>query len=232
MALDANFWPALWNLATASGTRPEVLLTVWFAESGLDPAAVNVDGCIGLNQTCPKELGGPGLPSTPEAYRASSASQQVAWIAPQVLAAVKLNGGPFASAARAYQANLMPATLTTARRSGDVIMSKSGPYPMEYAANAGLDVNRDGKITLQDLGDYLVGVVRDRGYDVDHGAPLSVAIHTAYANRPPHAPWNSPNLVIREPGPAVAGRGRASGVLGALLVGAVLVGAVSRRSTA
>ena len=89
MALDSNFWPALWNLAAASGTRPEVLLTVWFAESGLDPTAMNVDGCIGLNQTCPKELGGPGFPSTPEAYRASPASEQVGWIAPQVLAAVR-----------------------------------------------------------------------------------------------------------------------------------------------
>ena len=227
MALDSNFWPALWNLAVASGTRPEVFLTVWFAESGLEPTAQNVDGCIGLNQTCPKEMGGPGFPSTAEAYRALPAGQQVAWIAPQVHAAVKLNGGPFASAARYYQANLLPATLATAKRSGDVIASKAGPYPMEYAANAALDVNRDGRITLQDLGDYLAALVRDHGYNVDQGAPLSVAIHTAYANRPPNAPWTSPSLVLREPRPAVAQR-RGIGVLGALAFGGVLVAAVSR----
>jgi hypothetical protein len=232
MALDANFWPALWNLAIASGTRPEIFLTVWFAESGLDPTAENRDGCIGLNQTCPKEWGGPAFPSTPQAYQAAPASEQVAWITPQVLAANKLNGGPFLSAARAYQANLMPATLTTARGSGDVIMSKFGPHPMEYAANEALDVNRDGKITLQDLGDYLVRVVSERGYDVDLGAPLSVAIHTAYTHRPANAPWTSPSLVIREPASAVARRSRSAGVLGALLLGAVLAGAASRRSTA
>src|SRR5258708_20136358 len=129
MTLDANFWPALWNLAAASGTRPEIFLTVWFAESGLDPSIVNKDGCIGLNQTCPKEIGGPGFPTTPEAYAALPASEQVAWIAPQVLSQVKLNGGPFQSAARSYQANFIPATLTPANAPAAPLAPKVHPYP-------------------------------------------------------------------------------------------------------
>src|SRR5579859_3446037 len=103
MALDRLFWPALWGLATESGTRPEVFLTVWFAESGLDPSAENAIGCIGLNQSCPTSLGGPGFPSTPGAYKAATASEQVGWIANQVLAQVRANGGPFRSAARYFQ---------------------------------------------------------------------------------------------------------------------------------
>jgi hypothetical protein len=228
MTLDANFWPALWSLAAASGTRPEIFLTVWFAESGLDPSIVNKDGCIGLNQTCPKEIGGPGFPTTPEAYAALPASEQVAWIAPQVLSQVKLNGGPFLSAARYYQANFMPATLTTAKRAGDVIASKFGPYAMEYANNAGLDMNKDGKITLSDLGDFLVHVVNDYGYDVDKGAPLSTAIHTAYLHAPPRPLWSSPALVIRERGPAVASKGRGGAVVIALCFGGLLAAAGAR----
>lgn len=228
MTLDANFWPALWNLAAASGTRPEIFLTVWFAESGLDPSIVNKDGCIGLNQTCPKEIGGPGFPSTPEAYSALPASEQVAWIAPQVLSQVKLNGGPFQSAARYYQANFMPATLATAKRAGDVIASKVGPYAMEYEANKGLDMNKDGKITLSDLGDFLEHVVNDYGYNVDSGAPLSTAIHTAYLHAPPHPLWTSPALVIRERGPAIASKGRGGAVVIALCFGGLLAAAGAR----
>jgi hypothetical protein len=228
MTLDANFWPALWNLAAASGTRPEIFLTVWFAESGLDPSIVNKDGCIGLNQTCPKEIGGPGFPTTPKAYAALPASEQVAWIAPQVLSQVKLNGGPFQSAARYYQANFMPATLTTVRGAGDVIASKFGPYAMEYEANKGLDMNKDGKITLSDLGDFLVHVVNGYGYDVDKGAPLSTAIHTAYLHAPPRPLWSSPALVIREREPAVASKGRGGAIVIALCFGGLLAAAGAR----
>src|SRR5579859_4531633 len=122
MNLDDAFWPALWSLATSVGTRPETLLAVWFAESGLDPGAQNAIGCVGLNQTCPREIGGPGFPNDDAAaYASAPASGQVAWIAPQVASAVHLNGGPFRSGARYYQANFLPATLATAKRPGDVI---------------------------------------------------------------------------------------------------------------
>ncbi len=195
MALDDAFWPALWKLAMATGTRPELLLCVWFAESDLEPTAENSAGCIGLNQTCPKP-NGPGFPSTPAAYKGSPASAQVAWIARQVESAVKLNGGPFQSAARYWQANWMPATLSTAKAPDAVIAGKDGPYAWAYRDNAGLDADKDGRITLQDLGDRLELLVLSRG------APLTRAIRLAYANRPAAAPWSEPELVIHEPAPA------------------------------
>jgi hypothetical protein len=225
MALDTNFWPALWSLAIRAKTRPEILLTVWFAESELDPSAQNSLGCIGLNQTCPAGVGGPGFPSTPEAFRAAPASEQVGWIANQVLSQARANGGGFRSAARYQQANFLPATLKTATRPRDVIAARGGPYAVAYEQNKGLDVSGDGAITLADLGDYLERMVRERGIDVDHGAPLEVAIQTAYsaAYLPAGAPWRSPLLVLREPAPA-AGNGRGAAV--ALLTTATLFGAL------
>jgi hypothetical protein len=227
MVLDAYFWPALWGLAIDANTRPEVLLTVWFAESALDPSAQNSLGCIGLNQTCPASVGGPGFPSTPEAYRSASASEQVAWIAPQVLAQARLNGGGFRSAARYYQANFLPATLATAKRPTDVIAARGGPYAAAYEANRGLDFSGDGAITLADLGDYLARVVLERGIDVDHGAPLETAIRTAYSapHLPSNAPWRSAELVVREPEAAPV-RPRRGGT-GVLVTLAGLVGALA-----
>jgi hypothetical protein len=218
MALDAEFWPSLWKLAAASQTRPEVFLTVWFAESGLDPKARNPKtGCIGLNQTCAAEIGGPGFPSSAQAFQAADASGQLDWIAPQVLDQVRRNGGGFRSAARYQQANWLPATLDSAKAPNDVIAGAGGPFAAAYRDNATFDVHKRGSITLADLGDYLEQVVTTRGIDVDRGAPLEVAIHTAYApsNRPTWAPWTSPNLVIHEPGPTRSPRG-GGGVLVAM----------------
>jgi hypothetical protein len=193
MPLDDAFWPALWDAALASGTRPEVLLAVWYAESGLDPSAKNSIGCIGLNQSCPTPYG-PGFPNDDgAAYQAAPASAQVAWIKPQLLHLVALNGGGFASAARYRQANWLPATLATAKAPGDVVAAATGPYAVAYAANRELDVRNAGVVTVDDLGLGLEQLV------THHGAPLDVAIATAYAHRPDGAPWASPRLVLFEP---------------------------------
>ena len=196
MPLDEAFWPALWDAALASGTRPEVLLAVWYAESGLEPTIQNAIGCIGLNQSCPKP-NGPGFPGDDASgYKATPASGQVtAWIKPQLLGLVARNGGPFRSAARYRQANWLPATLATAKRPGDIIAAAAGPYAWAYEANRGLDVRGAGAVTLDDLGFGLEQLI-------DHGAaaPLERAIATAYAHRPDNAPWTAPDLVLYEPG--------------------------------
>lgn len=213
MPLDDAFWPALWDAALASGTRPEVLLTVWYAESSLESTAENSIGCIGLNQSCPAP-NGPGFPSgDAAAYKASPASAQVAWIKPQLLGQVHLNGGPFRSAARYRQANWMPATLATAKQPGSVIAGATGPYAWAYEANRGLDVRGDGAITLDDLGLGLAQLI------ARSGAPLEQAIATAYAHRPDGAPWNGPDLVLYEPG----GGGRKALALGILALGAIAI---------
>ena len=201
MALDEAFWPALWSLALRSGTRPEVFLAVWLYESELDPTAQNSIGCTGLNQSCPTSIGGPGFPGGDDqvdAYRASPASAQLGWIAPQVLRAVASNGGPFQSAARYYQANLLPATLAHVRAPGDVIAARAGPYASAYTSNAQLDVNGDGAITLDDLGHALQQKIQSSG------SLLSDAIAQTYAAAPAGAPWTQADLVLFEPGASPA----------------------------
>lgn len=194
MPLDEAFWPALWDAALSSGTRPEVLLAVWYAESGLDPSAENSIGCVGLNQSCPKP-NGPGFPGDdPTAYKAAPASEQVAWIKPQLLALIARNGGPFASAARYRQANWLPGSLAVAKQPGDVVAAAGGPYAFAYDANRGLDVRHAGAVTVADLGLGLAQLI------AVHGAPLEQAIAAAYAHRPPGAPWSGPALVLYEPG--------------------------------
>lgn len=198
MNLDDAFWPALWSLvALPSGTRPEVFLAVWLAESGLEPSAQNAIGCTGLNQSCPAP-NGPGFPGgDAAAYRSAPASAQLAWIAPQVMRAIALNGGaPFTSAARYYQANFLPATLPKATGPDDVIAGAEGPYASAYAANRDLDVDGDGAITLDDLGASLERTA------AAYGSTLSDAIAAAYAHAPPGAPWESPAVVFYPPGGA------------------------------
>lgn len=200
--LDAAFYPALWDLAIATGSRPEVFLIVWWAESGLNPGIANTSGCVGLNQSCPKSIGGPGFP---DGYQGWPASQQLTqWIAAQVTSEIHDNGGPFLSAARYQQANFLPATLPNsaapgpkAKLPGDVICAKAGPYASAYAGNAQFDLDKTGTITLDDLGTYLQ--TRASG---KYGANLRSAIATTYGQVPAGAPWSSPAAdPYHEPGP-------------------------------
>ena len=218
MNLDAAFWPALWELSRATQTRPEIFLAVWFAESGLDPTAANSIGCIGLNQTCPASIGGPGFPATPEAFKASTASEQLAWIAQNVKRAAA-QYGPFRSAARYYQANFLPGTLGVAKRPGDVVAAHAGPYAAAYDANRLLDVTGDGAITLDDLASYLERKV------AQHSDFQSAVLQT-YANRPEGAPFQSPQLALYEPGP----RGnRGAGLMAGLFVSVFAITWLRRR---
>ena len=204
--LDGAFFPLMWTVvAIPAGTRPEIFLAAWLYESDLEPSARNAIGCVGLNQTCPKP-GGPGFPNDDaEGFRAMPASYQLSWIAPQVLSAIALNGGPFRSAARYYQANFLPATLATAKAPGDVIAGRGGPYAQAYAANAQLDVNGDGAITLDDLAHALEAKI------LASGTKLSDAIAQVYAAAPEGAPWAAPDLVLFEPASSTGAIARGGG---------------------
>lgn len=217
--LDDAFYPALWALALETGTRPETFLAVWNYESGLNPQAQNADGCIGLNQSCPKP-NGPGFPNNdPTAYQAMTASEQLAWIRPQVLAQTQANRGSFASAARCYQANFIPASLPFAKRPRDVICARGGPYAKAYASNAQLDVSKDGAITLEDLGHVMATHATDFA--------LLDAIAKTWAVRPENAPWDSAQLFAYELGPP-AGRSGFGGVVFGLVLSAFLAAAHAR----
>lgn len=202
MSLDAAFWPALWDLAIAERVRPEVLLCVWWAESSLDPAAQNQIGCIGLNQSCPRSIGGPGFPTAdPSTYKGWAASAQLAWIHPQIAGAIALDGGrPFRSAARYRQATFLPGSLPKARGPNDTIAAGDGPYATQYRGNVGLDFDHDGRITLQDIGDQLYDAIAKRG------GYLRGVIAEAYRHAPAGAPWTEPlsmEATVYEPGSAL-----------------------------
>jgi len=208
--LDAAFWPALWAMASKYNVRPEVLLTIWWAESGLNPKAQNHQGCTGLNQSCPKSMGGPGFPVDVSVYKNWPASQQLTWIEPQLAAALALAGAPFQSAARYQQANWLPGTLKTATQPGDVIAASTGTYAAAYAGNCQFDQKpgsvacaldhktHAGTVTLQDLGDYL-----QSKYTGGFGSILRSAVTQAYASAPAGAPWSAPLADwFHEPGSA------------------------------
>lgn len=223
--LDPPFYPALWSLSIAVRTRPEIFLVVWWEESGLNPGAKNKVGCLGLNQSCPKSIGGPGYPDGYDSWPASE--QLTGWIAGQVRSGIALNGGPFLSAARYLQANMLPATLKDARAPGDVIAGKAGPYASAYAGNSQFDVQRDGTITLGDLGDYLAKACAS-----SYAANLRSAIATTYAQAPAGAPWKA---ALPDPyhaagsssgGAAVASRGGAP-VLAVATIGGALAAIVA-----
>jgi hypothetical protein len=241
--LDAAFLPTLWTLAIEHRTRPEILLLTWWAESGLDPRAKNKGGCIGLNQSCPRP-DGPGFPTAdPEEYRGWPASRQLSWIGPQLAAAIALNGGPFESAARYWQGNILPASLQSAVRPLDVVMAREGPYARAYEANKGLDYGQDRRVTLEDIGDTMAdALVRKKGEGF-----LRALVERAYHERPEEVLWSEPLALwdaVYEPGstrhvPAAGGgrapapRGRGAGAAFGLVAVALLgVGVLARRRAA
>jgi hypothetical protein len=237
--LDSAFYPALWQLALQTKTRPEIFLIVWAEESGLNPGAINSVGCTGLNQSCPSgpPTYGPGFPT---GYEDWPASQQVSqWIGKQVVSSIALNKGPFLSAARALQANLLPATLATVTTPTATICGKAGPYASAYAGNSQFDVDKSGTITLQDLGDYLQKMAAGPLY-----GGLRSAIATAYAQAPAGAPWSAPLVdPYHEPGtapgpglPPPPGKGlpvasRGSPVLAVMTIGGGLAAIVALAKT-
>jgi hypothetical protein len=243
MPLDAAFPAALWTLAQSCATRPEVLLLVWWAESGLDPASKNQIGCIGLNQSCPRPYG-PGFPtSDPETYRRWPASQQLTWVGPQLEAACALHGGPFESAARYWQANILPKSLETAHAPDDTIAARAGPYAAAYRSNRGLDFTGDGRITLNDMGDVMARqLAAGRAGGAHH---VQRIIDDVYRARPADARWNTPLALwdavyetgsvrhVPEPGAAPmqarAGGEAGTGIAVVFLAGLAFVSAARRR---
>lgn len=175
--LDAAFYPALWSLAGRLSTRPEFLLLPWYAESGLNPQALNSLGYVGLNQLDSGYLRRIGV--DPAEYRLRPASGQLGPIEGFLRPLVGLNRGGFVSAANAYQANFWPASLVRGNGPDVVIVSANGPgsEPAAYRANSGLDFDKNGRITVGDLANHLAKLSRNGDY--------KAALAALYAVCPP-----------------------------------------------
>jgi hypothetical protein len=171
MSLDDAAYPALWNITSQTGIKPEWLLPVLWLESGFNPAVPNQAGqpFYGLNQAS-VSLIQTYAGVSPDVYLTWSASQQLNTVVLGYLKGLVSSYGPLRSATRCYQANFLPGTLNTARKLGDVITSSPSAF---YNANAGLDVNHDGSITVGDLAANMARVART--------PQVQSAIKTAYA---------------------------------------------------
>jgi hypothetical protein len=146
MTVDAGFPAALWAMYAATGIRPEWVVPVLYSESGLNPAAENSIGCVGINQACPFAV------PTPEGYTTWTASQQLTGIVSPMYKAIVRKFGALRSGTRCYQANFLPATLATAKDLGSVLARQGGAV---YAANAGFDWQHQGTITVGDLAHFI-----------------------------------------------------------------------------
>lgn len=152
---------ALWQIASATGIKPEWLLPVLSHESGFNPAVQNQAGAsyfgIGQNGTADiQNYAG----TDPQTYMTWPASKQLSTVVLGYFSAAVHSYGPLRSGVRVYQAEYLPGTLSTARKLTDVIASVDNDPHGFYSANAGLDVNHDGAITLGDLASIVAAEAR------------------------------------------------------------------------
>ena len=138
---------ALWRLYDATGIRPEYILPVLWHESNFVTTVINSIGCAGINQMCSGALAGIGVDA--QTYASWPASAQIDH---GVRAYMTPYAGQLHSGARAYQANFLPATLSTKTQLSDVLASAPSDF---YEWNKSLDPNGDGQITIQDLADVV-----------------------------------------------------------------------------
>lgn len=109
--LGSNFYSKLVQIAGETGMRPEDILAVMVSESGINPAAHNPGGAIGLMQFMPRTLEGVGFHGNPREFGALSGEDQLPYIQKLIEGNMRLNGGPFTSAAQYYVAVFWPAGL-------------------------------------------------------------------------------------------------------------------------
>jgi hypothetical protein len=185
MALDfPAFGAALWAMYDATGVRPEYILPVLYLESGFNPAAVNSIGCTGINQLCQ---------NIPSGYAGWSASQQLSGVVNGMFRSIVSTYGALNSAARVYQANLLPASLPLVKTLDGVIAAKGSSATIGgltqgsiYSSNAGLDANKDGLLTLGDLASKMREMLSKPA--------VQTAIAQAYLSRPSETPVADPAL--------------------------------------
>ena len=160
-----------------SGIRPEYLIPVLSAESGLNPALQNQAGhdYWGLNQLSGKFLRDNGV--DPQDYLTWTASAQLNGPILTFLGRTARQVGVPRSAVRTYQMNFAPATLKTATGLNDAIYSSPSAA---YSANRALDKAGKGYISVGDLADFVAKEVNK--------PDVKAAIDAAYEQKPEEKP--------------------------------------------
>jgi hypothetical protein len=152
--LDDDAIQALWELSDRTGIRPEYAATIMHLESRFSTTITNSIGCIGLNQVCPNAH------HIPDEYGSWTAAQQIRGMITPMWAGIVNQFGPIQSAVRLEQANVLPASLATARGLDDVICDSSSPCfgfgpGVVWSQNPALDPERTGQITPRTIGQAL-----------------------------------------------------------------------------
>lgn len=110
--LGENFYPKLVKISSELGMNPEDLIAVMVSESGLNPSSYEKkfhgSGLVGF---MPDTLKGLGYTGSWDDFIKLSGEQQLEYVKKIVQNNMKLNGGPFISAAQYYVANLWPVAL-------------------------------------------------------------------------------------------------------------------------
>jgi hypothetical protein len=150
-SLGPDFYDAWTRMARSVGADPLDMAKVAFAETGMNPRAVdsrsNAGGLIGF---MPQILTGLGWTGTPEEFRQLSATQQV----PYVERYYRPYAGYLRNEGLVYTANFLPSRLPRAATSDDsfVVSQRGDPY---YDVNRILDRNGDGAISVGDLRQHI-----------------------------------------------------------------------------
>jgi hypothetical protein len=171
-----QFWQDLWDVANRLGTTPYVLGLLLFEESGLNPAAKNSIGCVGINQFCPGETHGqpdyskgtyPGFVDIPvEQYLALSPEGQLPYVAKYWAAGPS---GSLASARDVFWRSLLPATWKPNADPSAVVNDPAilgAHYAAQVAAGNPItpSVKETGVITAGDIDAYLASVEASPGW--------------------------------------------------------------------
>lgn len=177
MTLADDALQACWSLYDRVGLRPEYVLPVLYFESGFNPAIQNAAGYpyYGISQNSAAQIAAAG--TTPSAYLAMSAGDQIRLVVTSYFAGVVSRYGPLRSATRSYQANFLPATLATVRGLPQIVTPKGTSY---YASNVVLDPLHHGAITLSDLAFVMTRSARS--------VAVQTSIARAYVLRPSEVP--------------------------------------------
>ena len=110
--LGANFYKKLIKVTSELQMNPEDLLCIMVSESGINPSALNPNGkAAGLIQFMPSTLKGLGYKGEYKDFLQLNGEAQLDWVKALIQGNMKINGGPFTSAAQFYLSNLFPVAL-------------------------------------------------------------------------------------------------------------------------
>lgn len=201
--LGPEFLISAQKLASKYNVRVEDLLANMYAESRLDPKAINPKGgASGLIQFMPETA--KGLGTSVEEIRNMSAIDQLKYVEKyfdqfglEKLGKVQKEKGQTVSASSLYSTVFLPKfkeapenTIFGVKDSQELLPGTKLSMGKIYEQNASLDLNKDGKITKEELGtkigkysDLISSAISSPSYSTPNFVPSNVNnIYTAAAN--------------------------------------------------